>query len=67
MCFECDGRSRKPITTPEDFAIYLEGGGGAWKQVEREEVAACKRARLGAIPGASKRLTGGAGKPRPAM
>lgn len=47
MCFRCEGKPRKPITSSEELAIYLrEPRGEAWKEVEQQEISACTKSTL---------------------
>jgi len=58
MCYECEGLGRKPITTVDEQKIYREGG---WEQVEKKEVAMCRRARLMGVASGSSNGSGDTG------
>lgn len=63
MCYRCEGKDRKPLSTNEAMAIWRAGG---WEEVEREEVAACRRGRLlGQVSGPLNDPARPAEKPRP--
>ncbi len=56
MCYRCEGLTRKPIDTPEDFEIYSgRVPGKSWPQIELQEVSACSKKRL--EEGLAERLT----------